>query len=157
MKQPLSPQEAQSKVEAWCARSEHCLSEAQEKLCQWGVPPDCIRPVLRHLLTEGFIDETRYARAFAHDKYQFNDWGKQRIIQALHTKRLPETCIGQAIDGIDLNDYLQRLRSLLQRKRDTLPSAPAYELRGRLIRFALGKGYDMDDIMHCLGTMEDPE
>lgn len=153
MKKKLSADEARIKAEAYCSASEHCKSEVLTKLQQWGAPESVWQDILTHLEEERYIDERRYTAFFVRDKYRFNQWGRVKISQALRFKHLSPSCIAEALDAIDETEYLGILGSLLQKKLRTIKAANDYEHRGKLIRFAAGHGYEMDDILWCLKEM----
>lgn len=153
MKKEISAEEARIKAEAYCSASEHCKSEVLGKLHQWGAPGDAWEDILRHLEEERYIDERRYACAFVRDKYRFNQWGRIKIAQALRMKQVASACISEAMEEIDEADYLSILTSLLKRKARTVKAGNDYERNGKLIRFAAGHGYEMNDILLCLKKM----
>ena len=65
-------------------------------------------------------------------------------------KHIPSDCISDAMDEIDEEEYLSVLASLLQKKMRSVKAVNDYERNGKLIRFAAGHGYEMDDILQCL-------
>ena len=150
MKKECTEDEACLKAEAYCSASEHCKDDVFRKLEQWGVPVDIQGIVVAHLVKERYIDERRYAIAFVRDKYRFNLWGRIKIAQALKMKRVPTECISAAMDEVDEEEYLSVLTSLLQKKRNSVKGANDYERNGKLIRFAAGHGYAMDEILRCM-------
>ena len=153
MKKDLSVEEVRVKAEAYCSLSEHCKSEVLGKLQQWGAPEEAWETILDHLEKERYIDESRYAGFFVRDKYRFNQWGRIKISQALRMKHIPSDCIAEAMEGIDEREYLDILTSLLRKKVRTIKASSDYERNGKLIRFAVGHGYEMDDILLCLKRM----
>lgn len=153
MKKELSVQEARVKAEMYCSASEHCKSEVLVKLQQWGVPEEAWEAILGHLEKERYIDESRYAAFFVRDKYRFNQWGRVKIGQALRMKHIPSDCIAKAMDEIDEQEYQLILASLLKKKVRTVKASSDYERRGKLIRFAAGHGYGMEDILSCVKRM----
>ena len=150
MKKELTVQEARFKAEAYCSASEHCKFEVFSKLRQWGIAEESWESIVHHLEEERYIDEQRYACAFVRDKYRFNQWGRIKIIQALRMKQISSSCITEALEEIDEDEYLAVLISLLKRKARTIKASSDYERTGKLIRFAGGHGYEMDDVLCCM-------
>lgn len=150
MKKECSAEEARVKAEAYCAAAERCKADVSAKLQQWGVSAKAADEILHRLEEERFIDEARYAAAFVRDKYRFERWGRVKISQALRMKRLDAWAIERALEHIDEGDYLDILTSLLEKKRTSVKGDTDYERNGRLIRFAAGRGYEMNDILRCL-------
>jgi len=140
----VSPEMAVSRLEALCARAEHCSSEMRDKLWQWQIPADEAEKILSHLIARKFVDDFRYARAVVNDKIVFSRWGRRKVINALSVKRIPHEAISRAIETIDTSVYEQNLRHLLTLKAASLPhgAAHSYEGRTKLFRFAVSRGYE---------------
>ena len=153
MKKELSAEEARFKAEAYCSLSEHCRSEVLTKLQQWGVSQESSETILCHLEKERYIDECRYASSFVRDKYRFNQWGRVKIANALRMKNISSACIAEAMEEIDEDEYLSVLATLLKKKLGSVKGANDYERNGKLIRFAMGHGYEMNDILLCIKQM----
>ena len=150
MKKECSESEALYQAEAYCSVAERCESEVRTKLQQWGAPQECWDTIIRQLVDDNYISSSRYVYAFVREKHRFNKWGKQKIVQALRMKRLPDALINEAMEEMDKEEYLANLSSLLQRKMKEIKARNDYERNGKLIRFAAGHGYCMDEILQCL-------
>jgi regulatory protein len=145
---------AQYKAEAYCCATERCISEVEAKLPHWGADEHEAAAIIAHLLKERYIDEARYATAFVRDKYRFNQWGRVKIQQALRLKGIATAVIAEALQAIDEDEYLGILRQVLAQKRRGIKGASDYERNGKLIRFALGRGYEMRDIMRFVSDCD---
>ena len=150
MKKEISENEARFKAEAYCSMAERCRAEVMDKLYQWGVPSVWMDGILTHLEKEGYIDQLRYAKAFVRDKYRFNQWGRVKISQSLRQKHFPSVDILVAMEEIDEEEYLLVLERLLERKLSGVKAKSTFERTGKLVRFALSRGYEMDEILCCL-------
>jgi regulatory protein len=146
-----SEEELLNSAASLCSASEQCKSDIKEKLRRRGASKEISDKIIERLLKDKFIDESRYAKAFVRDKYRFDKWGKLKIRMALKAKSIGEENIDTAFGEIDLNEYRSNLSLLIQNKRKSVKAENDYELRGKLIRFALGRGYEMDDILSILG------
>ena len=143
---PLSSTEALSKAANYCAKGEHCAADIREKLRQWGFEDDA-DSIIDKLTQQDFINEARYARAFTHDKYRFAKWGRIKIEQTLRLKQINAETIHQQMDEvIDNEEYNQNLRDLLAQKRKTLKNEDDYQLRAKLVRFALQRGFTYEEV-----------
>ena len=131
-----------SQLAARCSARETCLSEARAKLERLELTPAQCDAVLQRLVSEGYIDEARYARAFVSDKLRFARWGRLKIRQALRQKGLADDDISQALLTIDEQAYEDTLRTLLAQKRRTLRAATPYDANTRLLRFAASRGFE---------------
>lgn len=114
------------------------------------MPYDAIDRILKRLEDEKYIDEERFCRAFVNDKYRFAKWGKVKIAQALQMKKVSYNVCRRFLNEIDEEEYLSVLDGLLAAKRKSVHAENEYELNGKLMRFALSRGFEMKDIRHCI-------
>ncbi len=148
----MTEQEAFLRLSALCAQAEHCEYEMQEKMRRWQLPDDAQARVMQRLVSERYVDDNRYALAFARDKVKYNKWGRRKVEQALWQKRIKDDIRQQVLDSIGDADYISVLRPLLQQKRRAVKARNDYELRMKLVKFALGRGFTMDVIRQCVNT-----
>jgi len=127
---------------ALCAGREICLSDIKQKLSAWGIESKDIVQIINHLTSEKFIDEKRYALAFVRDKFRQNKWGKLKIASALKMKNIAAGDISEALNSIDDDNYLEVLRSVIMNHRKTIKAKNQYDLKGKLLRFGLSKGFE---------------
>lgn len=146
MKREYSKEELLNKAEAYCSAAERCISEVQKKITLWGGELYC-NEILSRLISDKFIDETRFAKAFVRDKYRFNKWGSNKIVQALKLKRISSDDIQAGLSEIDNDNYDENIVSLIAAKRKSVKGKSEYECNAKIIRYALSKGYDMKSIM----------
>ena len=151
----ITEEEALNRMAAYCSAAEHCKAEVNEKLQKWGLPYDVINRIIDRLVVEKFIDEERYCRAFVNDKFRFAKWGKMKIAQGLYMKKIPSDVAWRHLNEIDEEEYLSILRDLLASKRKSIHAKDDYELNGKLMRFAVSRGFEMDDIRRCVQVEEE--
>lgn len=157
MKKEMTEQQAYLKLTALCARSEHCQQEMLEKMRQWGVSQEEQAQVMARLVSERYVDDERYARAFVSDKIRYNKWGRRKVEQALWLKRIDKAIAAQVLDEVDDAEYVSVLRPLLKQKRRSIKAASEYELTMKLIKFALSRGFTMDIIKQCIDVEDEDE
>lgn len=151
----ITETEALKRMEAYCSTAEHCRAEIVEKLQRMGVSHDAVEHIINRLTKEGYIDEKRFCRAFINDKYRFAKWGKYKIGRALQQKEIPSSVYRIFLDEVDEGEYLATLRNLLAAKRKNIRAKSEYELNGKLIRFALSRGFEMKDIRCCIDVSDE--
>ncbi len=135
---------------ALCAQAEHCQYEMLEKMRRWELPDDAQARVLQRLISELYVDDERYARAFVKDKVRYNKWGRRKVEQALWQKHIADDIRQQVLDEVTDQEYLRVLQPLLKQKRKTVTARSDYELNQKLVRFALSRGFTYDIIRQCL-------
>ncbi len=143
-------QEALAKLAALCSKSEHCSYDMTVKMDRWGLDCEAQARVLKRLVDDRYIDDKRFAQAFALDKVRYDKWGRRKVEQALWAKRIDEAIRRDVLNSIDQDEYAKVLRPLLQSKSRSVKAGSDYEKRMKLVRFALGRGFDMDTIHRCL-------
>ncbi len=137
------------KAADYCAAQEHCVSEVRLKLHSWGISDNLTEPIIDHLLDEGFIDELRYAKAFARGKFRNLQWGKIKIRTELRIKKISPAHISSALSEIEPEEYSSCLKELLKKKVHSLGGINR-ENNYKAIRFALGKGFEADLVQTVL-------
>ena len=140
------------KLAAKCSTSEQCMSDIEAKLSRYDLTEEERTRILRHLVEEKYIDDRRYAEAFVRDKYRFNKWGRIKIAQGLRMKGIDSETISTAMEAIDEAEYLNILRDLIKAKRKSTRGKNDYEINGKLVRFATGRGFEYAAIRQCMGT-----
>ncbi|WP_336410078.1 regulatory protein RecX [Xylanibacter brevis] len=153
----MTEQEAYLRLAALCAQAEHCEYEMQEKMRRWEIADDAQARVMQRLITERYVDDERFARAFANDKVKYNKWGRRKVEQAMWLKHIAEDIRQRVLDSIDDEEYIAILRPLLQQKRRSVKARNDYELRQKLIKFAIGRGFTMDIIKQCISIDDEEE
>ena len=133
-----------------CARSEHCQHEMQEKMRRWEMSEEAQARVMQRLVSERYVDDERYARAFFRDKIRYNKWGRRKVEQALWAKHIDEDIRQRVLGEVDDDEYLSVLRPLLKQKRRSTKAQSDYELNQKLVKFALQRGFTFDIIRQCV-------
>ncbi len=130
------------RAEEICARSEHCSVEIAEKLYKWGITQTDRQKIIETLTDRRFIDDERFAQAYAHDKAEYSGWGRIKIAASLRQKRIPQAYITQALEQIDESHYVNRLQNIIVSKRRTLNDPESYESRTKIFRLAAQRGFE---------------
>lgn len=149
-KKEMTEQEAQRKLEALCSRAEHCTFEMLTKMERWGISEDARQRVVAALVKGRYVDDERYAWAFASDKIRYNKWGKRKVDQALYMKHIDEDVRRRVLADFDDSELKESLRPLLLAKMKSTKAKSDYELSCKLIRFALGRGFGIEETRECL-------
>ena len=144
-RKPKTAQQALQSLMRLCARSEKSTGDALRLMRTWGVPEAEQRGVLDKLLTNRYIDNRRYAEAYTREKSNLAGWGERKIAMQLRLKGVERETISAVLAELMTDDTKQeRLRDKLEHKLRSIKATNDYELRGKLLRYALGLGYDYD-------------
>lgn len=139
-----SAPQALAALQRLAARSERSSGDALRLMQRWGVPEAERQGVLKRLIDERFIDDQRYAEAYVREKSRLAGWGERKIAMQLRSKGVSSEIIKSALGQIDGDDMQQRLEQKLSRKLKSIKAETDFELRGKLLRYALSLGYDYD-------------
>jgi regulatory protein len=142
---PWDEEDALDKVRKYCAWQERCRSEAWTKLLQLGSPRGDIQRLLGVLEHEGFLDEGRFARAYARGKFNQKGWGRLKIKEALRGKRVADDLIDDALELIEKDAYAEKILEIA-RKRLGAADLHDWEVQQKLRAYLEGKGYEWDVI-----------
>ena len=149
---PITEKEALAKLTALCARGEHSSGEMLDKLNRWGIADEAAQArIMAYLTQHRYVDDERFTRAFARDKIVYNKWGRRKIEQALWAKGIDKATQAKILDEIDDFSYIEVLKPLLKAKQRTL------KVRGKLVRYALSRGFTFDIIRQCIDNAEEYE
>ena len=134
------------KASYYCSLSEHCIKQVREKLFQWETPTEFIDPIIDKLLEQDYINEERFSRAFVKDKFRFNHWGRIKIQTHLRALSISSENITKAMGEIDEDEYAEILDEIVEKKRKTIKKGTDLEVRAKLLRHALSRGFEYEII-----------
>lgn len=149
-KKPITEQEALQKLSALCARAEHSSGEMLEKMRRWQLSEDARERVLDRLIDEKFVDDERFARLFVREKIRFDRWGRRKIEQALYQKGVASDISRRVLDEVDDETYVAELKKLIAAKRRSVQAESDYEMRAKLTKYALSRGFGYEVIRRCI-------
>lgn len=141
---------ALAKAEHFCAYQERSQQEVRDKLYEWGLWPAAVEQIISELIEGNFLNEDRFAKAYAKGKFSQKAWGRIKIKQGLKLKRVPDVLIKKALLTIDTDDYLTALTKVLEKKAAVLSEKNAVKRRYKLQQYAMGRGYEADLIADVL-------
>ncbi len=127
------------KARKYCAFQERSIFDVKAKLASWNITENVISEIILQLKKEDFINEDRFALAFATGKLRNNKWGRNKISYALLQKQIPELTIQIALNSIDQNEYINTLKGLLSSKK--INDDNEFRRNHKLVKFAQQKGF----------------
>lgn len=151
---PVEYKEALNRAAALCSRKEQCSGHIREKLRDWGLKEEDCEKIIRHLQQEKFLDDHRFAGFFAKDKFRFNGWGKIKISYMLKQKGISEDAIGRALEQIGDTEYYRSCLEMIRMKSASLKEEDKYARKGKLYRFASGRGFEPGLIHTAIDEVE---
>lgn len=143
------------KIADYCAYRERCSSEVRDKLESYECQLDEIDELLIFLEAEGFLDDQRFSRAYAKDKFRQNKWGKIKIRQYLKQKQVPSDLIEDGLASIPEEEYASTLTHLVERKYQSVKDENAYIKSNKTAQSIVGKGYESDLVWTAIRSLSD--
>lgn len=147
----LSKEEILQKARNYCSYQERCTKQLSDKLGEWAVPDAKKGGIISQMQKEGYLNDERFAIAYAVGKHKTRKWGRIKIKLELRAKGLEGDTIQNAIQSIDDELYLQNLKELLEAKLDKLSKEKNdYIRKNKAAQSAARKGYESDLIWEVL-------
>lgn len=140
------------KMRRMCSRREYCIYDIRKKLnVQLEGNSEDVQKVIDVLVKERYVDDSRYASAYARDKSSISGWGPTKIRYMLSSKGISKDIIAQAMEEIDSSRAQSRLDKLMENKFRTLKDDP--QCRLKMLRFGLGRGYDYEEVASVIDKL----
>ena len=143
-KKYLTKEQALQKLKHYCTYQERCHSEVKEKLYSLGVWKNEQGEITATLIEEGYLNEERFAIAFASGRFKIKHWGRVKIKYELKQKQVSEYSIKKALKQIDEEEYLRVLNKLAKEKYASLKSDQYLIRKKKTMDYLMGKGFEMD-------------
>jgi len=142
----ITPHQALLKIESWCAYQERCQTEVREKLSSWDLESDVIENIIVHLISNGFLNEERFAFTYARGKFRIKKWGKRKIRMELRRKFVPEKIISTAVKDIDDEEYMEGLRSVILKRWNAEKEKNLQLKKLKVLKYVISRGFEQDII-----------
>ncbi|NND76877.1 MAG: RecX family transcriptional regulator [Flavobacteriales bacterium] len=140
------------KLARFCNYRDRCSSEIEQKLNELDAEEPHRSIVIQWLMEGEYFNDKIFARSFASGKFRIKGWGKIKIKSALHSKKLPEYLIEEAISSIDEEEYLDKARQLIERKVSS--KKIDHLLRQKVLRSMFQKGYSSTLVLDILYSLQ---
>lgn len=149
-------QKCLSRLQKLCSKAEYCEADVYKKALKYlDGDAEAAARVTRSLVEERYVDDLRYASAYAREKANIQGWGPVKIRFQLRAKGVKEDVIGEALGEIEPEKATEKLDRLMASKAKTLQGDPQFRLK--MLRFGLSRGYSYDDVEASLGRIKNNE
>lgn len=136
--------EAKSKIEGFCAYQERTQKEVREKLIAWGILPSIADELIVELIQSNFINEERFAKAFAGGRFRIKKWGRKKIALELKYRGVSEYCIKKGLAEIEDEEYLKTLQGLLEKRTIVTRDKNEFTRKAKIVSYLIRKGFEPD-------------
>jgi len=146
-------EEAQRKMEHYCAYQERCHDEVIQKLKSLNMIPQAIDAIVIHLLDNNFLNEERFACSFARGKFRIKHWGKRRIINELKARNISKYNIDTALKEIPAEEYLETFHLIADKQWENVRESNLLKKKKKVMDFLLRKGYESNLVQEKINTI----
>ena len=150
MTQVWTLKQAIEKAASYCAAQERCSTDVRSKLFEWGLTPEDVEQAVAELIVQGFLNEERFAKAFARGKFHTRQWGRKKIAYELKRKNISQNCIRIALLEIDETEYLATIERLIEKKSKEIRTSEPFIRKKKLCGYLLSKGFEYELILKSI-------
>jgi regulatory protein len=143
-KKKLTPNQALIKAQMSCAYQERCQQEMRDKLYEWGLHSNEVENIIADLISTNFLNEERFAKAFAGGKFRIKKWGKVKIKIELKKRKISDYCIRKGLAEIDDKDYINTLKDVITKKLKENTKGKIQVRNYKAAQYAQSRGFEGD-------------
>jgi len=143
-KKNLTKEQALQKLRHYCRYQERCCSEVKNKLFELGVNKTEHDKMVTGLIEENYLNEERFALAFALGRFTMRKWGRRKIHYELKERKVSEEAIQKSLKQIDEELYVRSLQRLAEEKYASLRDEPYLVRKKKTIDYMAQKGFETD-------------
>lgn len=152
-KKKLTPNQAKSRAENYCAYQERAQQEVRNKLYDWGLHTSEVEEIIVDLIENNFLNEERFAFAYTQGKFKMKGWGHYKLKQGLQSKNVSPRLIKEALASIDREEYFNKLSEILEKKEKSISEKDVFKKKQKLAQFGIYRGFESHlvwEIVHSL-------
>ena len=149
----LTLAEAKFKAEHFCAYQERCHQEVEAKLKEWLVFGDWAAEVILYLIEQNFLNEERFAKAYAGGKFRTQHWGRMKIKNELKKREISAYCMQLGMKEIDEDDCLKVLAQIASKKKKEIKAKSDWERNNKVSIYLIGRGFEPELVWATLRSM----
>jgi regulatory protein len=143
------------KAAGFCAYQERTHAEVRDRLYEWGIRGDEAEEMIVWLIENNYLNEERFAKAYAGGKFRMKQWGRIRIKHELKMRGLSDYCIKVGLAEIDEDDYQDVIKKMINRKANKDDFENPYLKKHKLARYIIGKGFEQNLVWRLLEENDD--
>ena len=152
MKRKPTAEEMLLRMAGLCAGAEQCAADIRGKILRQGFSAAEAESMISYLQQNRYLDDSRYARAYAVDKVRFSGWGRMKVRMGLRAKGMEDSTISQALDYVPASDYAVSLNKVMAAKAKGLDMNDVKD-RQKLYRHMASRGFESQLIIAAMRKM----
>jgi len=152
-KKQLTKEQALQKLKHYCGYQERCHSEVKEKLYHLGVWKKEHDEIIAGLIEQGYLNEERFAIAFAGGRFRMKQWGRVKIKYELKQRQVSDYSIGKALKQINEEEYMALLQKLAEEKYDSLKNEQWMVRKKKTMDYLMQRGFEGELVSKVTGSI----
>ncbi len=149
----ITPFLALDKMKNWCAYQERSQNEARQKLYEFKLESEQTEAIIIELISENYLNEERFAMAFASGKFRIKQWGRIKIKMALRQHKISDYCIKKALEGINEVEYEKTLIKVIEKKLNLTKGGDQRKRFYAVSNYAISRGFESDFVIEQLKVL----
>ena len=140
------------KISLYCSYQERSHKEVLIKISKSNISKSETDKIIAKLITENFLNETRYAIAYARGKFRIKNWGKIKIINKLKQQNISSWNINKAIAEIDKDEYSKSFNLIFNKLNLKYNYLKKIYRKKKILSILYSKGWEYDLIIDSLNA-----
>ena len=150
----IGAEKALQKIKHFCSYQERSHQEVKEKLYSFGLYKADVELLLSQMIEENYLNEERFAVAFAGGRFRIKRWGRIKIGNELKQRRISEYCIKRGLASIDEKEYMNTLQKLFEKKQESLKAEKNSSIKKQKTwSFLMQRGFEPQLISEFINEM----
>jgi len=138
------------KARKYCSYQERSQQEVRDKLYELGLHRNEVEQCIAQLVSENYLNEQRFAIAYAGGKFRIKQWGRIKIKLALKQKNVSEYCIRKALEEISNKDYKTTLSKILSSKSKEVKEKNPLKRKYKIAQYAISRGFEPEMVWEVM-------
>ena len=140
----VTPEQASLKIRSWCAYQERSHYETRNKLNEWCLDEAVAENIIADLIAENYLNEERFATAFAGGKFRIKHWGRNKIKVELKKHRISEVNLRKALKQIEEEAYCKMIHHEIEKKLRSSPKGDQNKKFYATLQYLISRGFEAD-------------
>ena len=146
--------EIEFKLKQYCSYQDRCHNEVEQKLKTFDVISEVKEQIISNLISENYLNETRFCKSFVRGKFKIKNWGKRKITLELKSRKVSNYNLKEGLKEINEIDYLDKLETLFNKKLASLDHLSLINKKKKILSFLLYRGWETNLIYEKLNQIK---
>ena len=146
--------EIEFKLKQYCSYQDRCHNEVEKKLKTFDVISQVKEQIISNLISENYLNETRFCKSFVRGKFKIKNWGKRKITLELKSRKVSNYNLKEGLKEINEIDYLDKLETLFNKKLASLDHLSLINKKKKILSFLLYRGWETNLIYEKINQIK---